>query len=103
MVERVGVRYDESHDVWIAEVVVGRDVVYRGDYGDPDVAAVGREIAIVKNRWDAARNFPDKDLAGLCKLFKSGIQESLSGKRNTWHRWVENIGLEPEEFLRLAR
>ncbi|NTX04381.1 MULTISPECIES: hypothetical protein [Myxococcus] len=95
----VGVNYEEDVDIWIAEVKLGSEVVYQGNYGDPEIAAVGREVAILKNGWAAQRNFPEETLDALCKRFAASLEDSFAVGDVTWHEWVSNIGLTPEEFL----
>jgi len=97
-----GVQYDEAQDAWTASVELGGREVFREHYGDPEIAAIGREIAIIQNRWETLRNFPTEDLAGLCHRFAGGLKYSLRSSDRTWHGWVRALGLSPEEFLRLA-
>lgn len=100
--EFVGVRYVESADLWVAEVQSGGKVVFHGEYGEPEIAAAGREIAILVHKWEAVRNFPEEDLPQLCVRFSEGMKYSLQAKTKDWHPWVLNLGLQPDEFLRLA-
>ncbi|PTL84963.1 hypothetical protein DAT35_07925 [Vitiosangium sp. GDMCC 1.1324] len=100
--EFAGVRYEESADLWVAEVHSGGRRVFHGDYGDPEIAAAGREIAILVHKWEAVRNFPEEDLPQLCVRFSEGLKYSLKAQTKDWHQWVLNLGLQPDEFLRLA-
>lgn len=97
-----GVRYEADQDAWVAEVQVGERIVFRGDYSVSELAAVGREIAILTGRWEVVRNFPTEDLGKLCKRFAEGIEYDLISPSSGWPAWVMNLGLAPERFLELA-
>ncbi|OJT24837.1 hypothetical protein BO221_10535 [Archangium sp. Cb G35] len=95
-----GVTFDASQDAWTARVEVDGRIVYEGDYAFDVDAALGREVALLKNGWRAERNFPDLELAGVCGRVAERLDTLL--QTDSWHEWAAGVGLSSDEFLSLV-
>ncbi|WP_426745923.1 NusA N-terminal domain-containing protein [Myxococcus faecalis] len=92
--------FDASQDAWTARIEVDGRIVYEEDYAFDVDAALGREVALLKNGWGAERNFPELDLAGVCRRVAERLGILL--RTDSWHQWAASVGLSSDEFLRLV-
>lgn len=96
----VGVDWDEEQLAWRASIDVGGANAYEDFYADEELAALGRELALLWNRWDVARNFHTATLEDVARRVAQGLRVPLED--SAWHPWAAAIGLRPEEFEALV-